>query len=98
MKIKDSAQQTNLSAKTIRYYEEINLLPPPIRLKNEYRNDHEADIVRIKFVVGVQSLNFTLDVIQEILSLRDRREAPCRVVLDLINKKANEITKRIAEL
>ncbi len=37
MQIKIFAQQTNLAAKTIRYYEEIGLLPPPRRLNNGYR-------------------------------------------------------------
>jgi MerR, DNA binding len=33
-----------------------------------------------------------------ILALRDRREAPCRVVLDLLIEKAEEVSKRIKEL
>ena len=98
MQIKAFAQQTNLSAKTIRYYEEIGLLPPPKRLENGYRVYGEADVARVRFVAGARSLNFSLEDIQEILDLRDRREAPCRVVLDLIQEKANEISQRIAEL
>jgi len=40
----------------------------------------------------------SIDDVQEILALRDRREAPCRVLLDLLAEKADEISQRIAEL
>lgn len=98
MKIKAFSQQTNLPAKTIRYYEEIGLLPPPKRLENGYRDYDEADVVRARLVAGARRLDFSPDDIQEVLDLRDRRIAPCRVVLDLLEKKANEISQRIAEL
>jgi len=49
-------------------------------------------------VAGARSLDFSLDDIREILALRDRREAPCRVVLDLLEQKAAEVRQRIAEL
>lgn len=52
----------------------------------------------MQLIVGARTLGLSLDDIAEILALRDRREAPCRVVLDLLREKAEEITQRIAEL
>lgn len=98
MQMKTFAQQTNLPPKTIRYYEEIGLLPSPQRLDNGYRDYNDTDISRARFVAGARRLDLSLDDIQEILDLRDRREAPCRVVLDLLDEKADEISRRIAEL
>lgn len=98
MQIKAFAQQTKLPSKTIRYYEEIGLLPAPDRLENGYRVYNEADVARARLVAGARRLDFSLDDIQEILDLRDQRIAPCRVVLDLLEEKANEISQRIAEL
>ncbi len=98
MRIKQFAQVTNLPAKTIRYYEDIGLLPPPKRLDNDYRDYDETDVDRARFVAGARSLDFSLDDIQEILALREQREAPCRVVLDLLQERASEISRRIAEL
>jgi len=46
MLIKALSQQTNLPAKTIRYYEEIGLLPPPRRLPNGYRDYDETAVAR----------------------------------------------------
>ncbi|MBE2220637.1 MAG: heavy metal-responsive transcriptional regulator [Anaerolineae bacterium] len=98
MQIQEFSRQTYLPAKTIRYYEEISLLPPPRRLENGYRDYDEADVTRARLVAGARRLNFSLDDIQEILDLRDRQIAPCRVVLDLLAEKADEINRRIAEL
>ena len=83
MQIKAFAQQTNLSPKVIRNYEEIGLLPPPKRLENDYHDYDETDVVRARFVAGARRLDFSIDDIQEILDLRDKRIAPCRVVLEL---------------
>jgi DNA-binding transcriptional MerR regulator len=98
MQINAYAQETNLSAKTIRYYEEVGLLPPAKRLDNGYRDYDDRDVARARFVSGARSLDFSIDDIKEILALRDRREAPCRVVLDLLQEKAAEIGRRIEEL
>lgn len=53
---------------------------------------------RLKFVLGARRLDFSLADIREILDMRDRCEAPCRTVLNLMTKKEDEITHRIAEL
>ncbi|MFQ5398322.1 MAG: heavy metal-responsive transcriptional regulator [Anaerolineae bacterium] len=98
MQIKELARRTNLSGKTIRYYESVGLLPPPRRLSNGYRDYDETAVDRVRFVAGARTLGFSLDDIGEILALRDRREAPCRVVLDMLEEKAAEIRRRIAEL
>lgn len=98
MRINQFSKLTNLSTKTIRYYEDIGILPPAIRLDNGYRDYDERDVDRARFVAGARSLDFSLDDIQEILGLREQREAPCRVVLDLLQERADEINQRIAEL
>ena len=98
MQIQELSQGTGVPAKTIRYYESIDLLPAPERRANGYRDYSDADVDRVKLVAGARRLDFSLDDIQEILALRDRREAPCRVVLDLLEWKATEIRQRIAQL
>ena len=98
MQIKDLAAATGVPAKTIRYYEEIGVLPPPRRLPNGYRIYDESDVDRLRLVAGARRLGLSLDDIAEILSMRDRREAPCRTVLDLLAEKADEIAERIVEL
>lgn len=98
MEISVLAQLTGVPPKTIRYYESIGVLPSPKRKQNGYREYGEPDIERVKFVSGARRLGFSLDDIAEIMALREQREAPCRVVLNLLNRKAREISERIVEL
>lgn len=98
MQIKELSERTGLQDKTIRFYEEVGVLPPAKRLPNGYRNYAEADVERVKFVAGLRRLDLSLDDVSEILAMRDRREAPCRVVLNSLSAKAEEIAQRIAEL
>jgi len=98
MQIKELTQITGVPAKTIRFYEESGVLPPPTRLPNGYRTYSEADVDRLKLVAGARRLDFSLDDITEIIAMRDRREAPCRTVLELLQEKADEIAARIREL
>lgn len=98
MKIRDVSQMVGVSAKTIRYYEQIGLLPAPARAENNYREYNEQDMNRLRLVAGARRLDLSLDDIQEIIALRDRREAPCRVLLERLERKADEIAERIREL
>jgi len=95
MKIQEFAQLTGLSSKTIRYYETIGILSSPQRAPNGYREYSEQDLARARFVAGARSLDLSLEEVREILAMQDRREAPCRTLLDLIEHKANYIEERI---
>ena len=95
MKIREFAQRTGMSSKTIRYYESIGILRSPQRTANGYRDYDQQDVVRARFVAGIRSLDLSLDEIKELLAMRDRREAPCRTLLALIEQKANQIDERI---
>ena len=98
MKIQEFAQLTGLSTKTIRYYETIGILSSPRRAANGYREYSEKDLARARFVAGARSLDLSLEEIREILAMQDRREAPCRTLLNLIEQKANQIEERIQHL
>jgi DNA-binding transcriptional MerR regulator len=98
MQISELSERTAVPAKTIRYYEEMGLLPAAIRKPNGYREYGVADVDRLRLVAGARRLDFSLAEITEILDLRDRSIAPCRVLLDLIDQKAETISQRISEL
>lgn len=98
MQIRELSERTEVSSKTIRYYEEVGLLPPAIRKPNGYRDYSDADVQRLKLVAGARRLDFSLEEIRELLDLRDEGIAPCGVLLELLDEKADEISQRIAEL
>ena len=95
MKIQEFARLSGLPAKTIRYYESIGILSSPRRAPNGYRQYTEQDLARARFVAGTRSLDLSLEDIREILAMQERREAPCRTLLNLIKQKANQIEERI---
>ena len=66
MKIHELAHSTGISIKTIRYYEEIGILPAPARAKNNYREYSVRDVERLRLVSGARRLDLSLDDIQEI--------------------------------
>ena len=98
MRIGQLADAASVPAKTIRYYEAIGLMPPPVRQANGYREFDESAGERLRFVKAAQAVGFTLTEIKEILSLRDRGEEPCGHVLDLVDRRARQIAEQIAAL
>jgi DNA-binding transcriptional MerR regulator len=98
MRIGELANQLGINTKTIRYYEEIGLVPPAPRTPSGYRDYSDTDTTRLIFIKSAQRLGLSLEEIGEILSLRDRGEAPCAYVRDVIAQQLSSIDKRIAEL
>lgn len=98
MFIQDLAQVTGVSAKTIRYYESIGLLPKPERAENNYRQYSNDIVERLRFIVSARSLGFTLSDINDFLKARDDGTLPCHKVLDSFDQKIMEIDRRIADL
>ena len=98
MRIGQVAEQVGVDPPTIRFYEAGGLLPEPARTPAGYRDYRETDVDRLRFISTARSLDLALDDIGEILALRDRGEAPCRYVRQLLNDHAGTIRTRIAEL
>ena len=98
MRIGEVARQAEVPIKTIRYYEEIGVLPNPSRAPSGYREYDPEVIDRLRFIRASQSVGFTLGEIREIVAYRDRGDVPCAHVLDLLRRHREDCAKRIAEL
>ena len=67
------ARKSGLPAKTIRYYEEIGLIPPPPRTEGGYRDYSEDDLQVLRFVQRSRGLGFSVKDVGSLLALwRDR--------------------------
>jgi MerR family transcriptional regulator, copper efflux regulator len=98
MRIGALASLSGISAKAIRYYEDIGLIPSPRRSASGYRDYDDAAVDRLGFIRAAQALGLSLGEIRGIVALRDSGETPCGHVLDLIQARAAELDRRIAEL
>lgn len=98
MRIGEVADRSGVSTKTIRYYEEVGLLPPPERSASGYR-DYEASVLdRLAFIRAAQAVGLSLGEIRGIVALRDEGQTPCGHVLDLLRSRSAELDCRIDEL
>lgn len=98
MRIGELAKRSGVEATTIRYYEQIGLMPAPARKESGYRDYGKEAAARLSFIRTAQSVGLTLGEIREVLAFRDREEIPCLHVASLIDKKAAELTERISAL
>lgn len=96
--ISELSHRTGVPCKTIRFYEEIGLLPPAKRAANGYRGYDEADVERLRFIRRVHVLDLGLDEIAEIVAFRERGEPPCRYVMNLMGCRIDDIQDRIRDL
>ncbi len=98
MRIGELADRLGINPKTIRYYEQIGLLPLPPRTASGYRDYTDTDAARLTFIKTAQRLGLSLEEIGEILALRERGEAPCAYVRGVIDQQLRGIDQRITEL
>jgi MerR family copper efflux transcriptional regulator len=98
MKIGEVAQQTGVSTKTIRYYEDIGVLPEPERADNGYRDYDEVTVSRLRFVRDAQATGLTLTEIASILDLRDQGQSTCHHVVELLERHLEDLDRHIASL
>ena len=98
MRIGELSAQTSVPTKTIRYYEEIGVLPPPERGDNGYRVYNPDAIERLGFIKDAQATGLTLTEIATVLRLRGRGESTCEHVTHLLEHHLEQLDARIEAL
>ena len=97
MNIGQVSDATGLPAKTIRYYEEIDLVIPS-RADNGYRDYASEDVHRLSFIQRARSLGFSIDECRMLLSLYDDKARASSDVKSLALSKITEVDRKIEEL
>ena len=95
LRIGELAADLGINPKTIRYYEEIGLLPVPARSPAGYRLYRAADGERLRFIAKAKAIGFTLREIREILTRRDDGMEPCPYVGELLAQKLTTVETRL---
>tara|TARA_Y100000588_G_scaffold262467_1_gene277141 strand:- start:126 stop:515 length:390 start_codon:yes stop_codon:yes gene_type:complete len=91
------AERSGVKIETIRYYERIDLIPPPPRSAGGRRVYGEDDIKRLRFVRRSRELGFSLDDIRTMFQLADRGHS-CGEVRTLTLAHAARIREKIDDL
>ena len=97
-KIGKLAKNTNCQVETIRFYENIGLMPNPDRTERGHRvygSEHEK---RLRFIRRSRELDFTLEEIRALLEFLDTKNYSCDQVHSFADGHIRKIKSKIAEL
>lgn len=93
-----AARSAGTKVQTVRYYEQIGLLPPPDRSDGNQRLYSRAEIARLGFIRHARGLGFAISAIRELLQMADRPDMPCHEVDAIAARHLEEVKARIAQM
>ena len=99
LRISQLAEQTGLSAHTLRFYEKHGLLQASERSDAGYRLYDDGDLRKAQFIRTARNTGFSLEDIAALLAIRvDRSQHSCQEVTEITERKLQEVNHKIAEL
>lgn len=96
--IGEAARLSGVKAPTIRYYEQIGLLPVPPRTEGNRRYYESEDLRRLAFIRHARELGFEVAAIRTLLMLQDDPNQPCGIADAIARARLTEVEQRIASL
>lgn len=98
MNIGEAAGASGVSAKMIRHYEGIGLLPVASRTESGYRQYDDNEVHTLRFIRHSRDLGFSLAEIAELVGLWQNRRRPSRQVKALAQHHIEELDRKAQEL
>ena len=92
------SQASGVSAKMIRYYEGIGLLPNVARTSSNYRVYRETDVHTLRFIRRARAVGFSMSEIQELVGLWQNRSRSAAAVKKVAGQSVGDLNAKIAEL
>ena len=96
--IGQAARLSQVSAKMIRHYESLGLLPPVARSDNGYRQYNDADVRTLQFIKRGRNLGFSMAEIAELVDLWNNRKRASASVKRIAQKHVDELSQRIESM
>jgi MerR family copper efflux transcriptional regulator len=97
MNIGEVSERSGLPSKTIRYYEDINLVQP-LRSDNGYRSFRESDVHKLAFLGRARALGFSIEDCRKLLGLYEDETRESAQVKAVAKEHLTEIDKKISLL
>lgn len=92
------AEATGIKVPTIRYYEQIGLLPPPPRSQGNRRLYPPSAVQRLRFIRHARELGFEIDAIRQLLDMADQPDQSCADADSIARRHLADIESKIARL
>ena len=96
--IGEAARLSGVSAKMVRHYEGLGLLPRVARTDSGYRQYGEADVHTLRFIKRARDLGFSMEEIGELVGLWQNRRRASANVRKIAQKHAEELGQRIVAM
>jgi DNA-binding transcriptional MerR regulator len=98
LSIGELSRQVAVKVPTIRYYEQIGLLPVPPRTEGRQRRYGAQAVSRLRFIRHARDLGFEVEAIRELLSLSAMPEQPCEPADRIVLRHLESVERRIEQL
>lgn len=96
--IGEAARLSAVSAKMVRHYESLGLLPAVHRTDSGYRQYSEAEVHTLRFIKRSRDLGFSMAEIGELVGLWQNRRRASANVRRIAQQHADELAQRIAAM
>jgi MerR family transcriptional regulator, copper efflux regulator len=98
MNIGEAAAASGVSAKMLRHYETIGLMPKAKRTASNYRNYADSDVHTLRFIRRARSLGFSMAEIKELVGLWRRKSRSSAAVKSIAARHIADLKQKVAEL
>ncbi|MBL4906525.1 MAG: helix-turn-helix domain-containing protein [Sneathiella sp.] len=92
------SKQTHVKIPTIRYYEQMGLIAPPVRTEGNQRRYSQAALERLSFIKHARDLGLTIEAIRDLTDLSAHPEKPCADAHRIAKEHLASVRERIAKL
>jgi DNA-binding transcriptional MerR regulator len=92
------ADRTGVKVETIRYYEQVGLLPPPERSHGNQRRYGRRHLERLAFIKHARDLGFSVDSVRTLLNLSDKPDMACDEAHTAAARHLADVRSKIVQL
>lgn len=98
MKIGELSSRASTSVPTIRYYEEIGLLPKAARADGGHRRYDDTDVERLTFIRRCRDFGFSIEHVRALVTLVKDRKVSCIAARDIAQTHLESVRAKLVEL